>query len=242
MRKHRLFVKEALSLNSSVDLEPDLSHYVQRVLRLHDNDQVYLFNNSGNEYTATIVAIKRNCVSVNVTEISTEQTESPLQIHLAQVLGKGDKMDLVIQKATELGVKSIIPLYSEHTVVKIIADRVDHKLDHWQKIAIAASCQSWRNYVPTVYAPMALSKWLEQQQDQNKLILSVNPDAAHLKTLNLSGNVTVLIGPEGGFSAAELALAADQKFTAISLGPRILRTETAGVAIVACLQSLFGDG
>jgi 16S rRNA (uracil1498-N3)-methyltransferase len=241
MRKHRFFISSNLEVGAKVNLDPDLSHYIGRVLRLAANDQIFLFNNSGYEFQAVIENITRNNISVVIKDSQADTQESPLRINLAQVIAKGEKMDMVIQKATELGVHSITPLYSERTVVRKVVERSEHKLEHWQKIAIAASCQSWRNYVPVINNPLALDSWLMQTQDQHKLILSTTQNTKRLKDLKLAKEVTILIGPEGGFSEEELHLAIKHGFTAISLGPRILRTETAGIATISILQSLFGD-
>jgi 16S rRNA (uracil1498-N3)-methyltransferase len=241
MRKHRFFVSENLAIGSIVTLGQDLSHYISRVLRLSIQAPVYLFNNSGYEFLASIEAMTKNAVTVIITNFTPDTNESPLKIHLAQVLSKGEKMDLVIQKATELGVDSITPLFSERALIKKISDRSENKLEHWQKIAIAASGQCWRNYVPIINAPIALDAWLQQQTADHKLILSTVAASQHLKGLKINTSVSLLIGPEGGFSAAELELALQQGFVAITLGPRILRTETAGIAAIAILQSLFGD-
>lgn len=238
MRKHRFFVATELSINDQLELDADTSHYISRVLRLNTEQIIYLFNNSGYEFTANIINISRNNVTVNIINSATNNLESPLKINLAQVIAKGEKMDLVIQKATELGVSCLVPLYSERTQIKNTS-----KYDHWQKVAIAASCQSGRNYVPVISAPQNLTTWLENADHTSlKLILSPDYTAQNLKTLkNSSTEITLLIGPEGGFSLAEIDLAVKHNFTAINLGPRILRTETAGIAAIAILQALYGD-
>jgi len=241
MRKHRFFIINKLAVDTTVTLDVDLSHQITRVLRLKAHDEIFLFNNSGYEFTASIQTITRNAVDVRVISAAKDLHESPLQINLAQVIAKGEKMDVVIQKATELGVHTITPLVSERTVVKKIKEKAEHKLDHWHRIAIAASCQSWRNYVPIINEPQDLSFWLQQDNSDQKLILSTFGTATRLKELNLKTAVTILIGPEGGFSEEELNLAIRYNFQAISLGPRILRTETAGIATIAILQSMIGD-
>jgi len=241
MRKHRFFVPSNLIVGSAVALDADISHYIMRVLRLNVNDVIFVFNNSGYEYQAKIQDIDRKSVTISIIDALADAQESPLQINLAQVIGKGEKMDLVIQKATELGVNSITPLYSERTVAKNIASKVEHKMEHWQKIAIAASAQSWRNYVPQIHVSQTLDSWLLQTHDSHKLILSTIGSTKKINQLQIQNAVTILVGPEGGFSDAELELAQQQNFTAVSLGPRILRTETAGIAVVAMLQAIYGD-
>jgi len=241
MRKHRFFTADPLALNTSISLNVDLSHQVSRVLRLQINDIIYIFNNTGYEYTAQIQTINRNTVDVQLTRATADAQESPLRINLAQVIAKGEKMELVIQKATELGVNTITPLYSERSVAKKIQQKAEHKIDHWQKIAIAASCQSWRNYVPVVTEAQSIVTWLKRETEDYKLILSTSGTSTRLKDLKLSSSISILIGPEGGFSDEELELALEHNFQAISLGPRILRTETAGLATIAILQSMIGD-
>lgn len=241
MRKHRFFIHDSLELETTITLEGELSHQITRVLRLQVEDRIYLFNNSGLEYAAVIQAITRNAVIVMITSIDTTNTESPCAINLGQVIGKGEKMDYVIQKATELGVHSITPLYSENSVIKYTPEKITSKIMHWQKIAIAACCQSWRNIVPVVYPPQPLTKWIENNTDVNKLILTPDSTAQKLKINNTQMPISILIGPEGGFSTAEVNVALANKFSAISLGPRILRTETAGLAVIAILQAFYGD-
>lgn len=242
MRKHRFFVAEQLTVGSNVNLPAEISHYISRVLRLKTDDIIYVFNNSGFEFTAAIHSLTKNTVSINIINAMPDTQESPLKINLAQVIAKGEKMDLVIQKATELGVTTITPLFSERTVVKKIAEKSEHKLEHWQKIAIAASCQCWRNYVPVINQPQALNSWLQQSNiTSTKLILTPSNKTQQLKNLNPAQEITLLIGPEGGFSDTEINTAQDHNFLPISLGPRILRTETAGIAAIAILQALYGD-
>lgn len=241
MRKHRFFLPIPLELKQELDLDKELSHYISRVLRLQEAYEIFLFNNTGNEYTALITNVDRNIVTLRITDTSNTEYESPCKINLGQVIGKGEKMDVVIQKTTELGVHSITPLYSEHGVVKQVHDRQENKLEHWQKIAIAASCQCLRTRIPIINAPVKLSDWIIEAKATHKLLLHPNIAAQRLVNLKISGSVAVLIGPEGGFSEREIAIATENGFQTISLGPRILRTETAGIVTVAILQSLFGD-
>ncbi len=242
MRKHRFFVIDYLITNTIISLDKDLSHYINRVLRLNVGDEIYLFNNTNFEFKAIINAITRNNIDIKIIDKVGNDTPPGIHITLGQVLGKGDKMDLIIQKATELGASTIYPLFSERTVIRNIAERTEHKLEHWQKIAIAACGQSWRNTVPSIHAPQALQQWINQMPGGSKLILSPNSEAIHLRDLKPDTHYTVLIGPEGGFTDQEVALAIQHDFIPINLGPRILRTETAGLATIAALQALFGDG
>lgn len=241
MRKLRFFITDPLKVKQQITLEQDLSHQIIRVLRLQINDQIYLFNNSGNEYKAIITNIARNAVTVLINDVSDASLESPCKINLGQVLGKGEKMDFIIQKATEMGVHSITPLFSEFAVKKNIAERSVTKLEHWQRIAIAACCQCWRNIVPKINPAQDVFAWIEQNNDPLKLLLSTHVQAKHLLDLNAATSISILVGPEGGFSEDEIAFANANGFQHISLGPRILRTETAALATLAILQAKFGD-
>lgn len=241
MRRHRFFISQPLHSAQTLTLDAELTHYINNVLRLRNEDQIFLFNNTEYEFSAIIKDIKRNAITVQIIDTIPAQRESALQINLGQVLCKGSKFDLIIQKATELGVHSITPLYSEHSVIRPVSDREETKVEHWQKIAIAASCQSWRNIVPEIYAPQTLTNWLNKDITATKLILSPAANSTKLTALKINSPVNILIGPEGGFSDSEIAMAVQQNFLPISLGPRILRTETAGLATIAILQSHFGD-
>lgn len=241
MRKHRFFINESLTIDNIINLDSDISHQISRVLRLQVGNIIYLFNNSNCEFMATIEHIDKKNVTAKITNQHPDLNTSPLKIHLGQVLSKGEKMDLVIQKATELGVHSITPLYSERSLIKLTADRSNTKHEHWQKIAISASCQSWRNDVPIIYPAQNLFDWVSKNSDPYKLLLSPHHGAQKITSLNIKNNLSILVGPEGGFSAAEADYAIQNNFKAISLGPRILRTETAGIATIAILQANFGD-
>ncbi len=241
MRKHRFFINTSLQQQQELYLSKELGHYIARVLRLRIKDKIFLFNNSEHEFTAEITFIERDKVKILITEATLINTSSPCEIHLGQVIGKGHKLDLVIQKATELGVTSITPLYSEHGVVKQVLDRSEHKLEHWQQIAINASAQCGRNIIPTIKPANNLTTWLKSVDSTSKIICSTKIDSKPLKEIQLQSPITALIGPEGGFSEQELLLAQQSGFQAISLGPRILRTETAGITIIAVLQAKYGD-
>lgn len=210
-------------------------------MRLSTEAEIFLFNNSGAEYTASITDVKRNAITVMINDVKTLNRESPFKINLGQVLSKNAKFDLIIQKATELGVHSITPLYSEHAIVKQVNERMNTKNEHWQKIAIAASCQSWRTMVPEINPAQTITTWIRQNQDATKLILTPTEDAEHLSKINVSMPVSLLIGPEGGFSPNEVDQATTHKFIPVSLGPRILRMETAAIAAITVLQARFGD-
>ncbi len=250
MHKRRFFVPDDLSVNIAYEFAEDLAHQIVRVLRLRVGAQIFLFNNSGYEYAAAITNIARNSVTVQIIQTTADNCESPCQIHLAQVIGKGEKMEWVIQKATELGVTSITPLLSQYSVAKTSRERMPNKIDHWKKVAVAASCQAGRNLVPMINPIQEFADFVTNAitlPAATKLLLSPSDVAIKLRDHNNQNlcispiNISIVIGPEGGFSDTEIAQAQSHGFTIVSLGPRILRTETAGIAALAILQSIYGD-
>lgn len=241
MRKHRFYFSGDLEINDKIRLPDDIAHHIRSVLRLKNNDNIFLFNNTKNEFLAQINDISKKVVNVTILNTIRGNTESNIKITLAQTLAKGQKMDYIVQKATELGVFEIIPLYSNRSIIKKVEDRADNKLSHWQKVAISACGQSERTNVPNIRPAIELNTWLKQCKDKHKLILTPSQNCYKLRDLNIVDSVTILIGPEGGFGDDEIKLAESNHFVPISMGNRILRTETAGVAAIAILQALFGD-
>lgn len=241
MRKHRFYYNHSLNLQQNINLDADLSHHISRVLRLQPQDKIYLFNNSNTEFSATIQQITRHNVIITIDASHVLNHESPLKINLGQVISKAEKMDLIIQKATELGVHSITPLSAEFSLMKHDHERIKNKFIHWQKIAIAACCQCWRNTLPNINPAQTISEWIKNNTDLHRFILSPHNTSTKLRSLSLQSPISILIGPEGGFSEAEVNCALEHGFKPISLGPRILRTETAGPAAIAILQSIGGD-
>lgn len=199
-----------------------------------------LFNGDGYNYAATITDVTKKHVLVSVTSKHPNPVESPLQIHLGQGISRGDRMDFAIQKAVELGVTAITPLFTERCGVKLDAERLAKRTEQWQKIAISACEQSGRSVVPVVYPAVNLSHWLAQAT--NALRLTLDPRAsATIKTLPVVKDIQLVIGPEGGFTDDEVKATAAAGFTGITLGPRILRTETAALTAISALQLQFGD-
>lgn len=241
MRKHRFFTSESLKIGESAVLGPEDTHKIYQVLRLKAGDTLFLFNNSGQEYQATIKSILRNKTSVNITHSFPDKYESPLRINLAQAILAGQRMDFIIQKATELGAQSITPIFSERTIVKPNKNKPLNKIEHWQKIAINASCQCSRNYVPIIHTPLKLEDWLNKQKSPHRFIFSTKGERKRFRDLPDISEATILIGPEGGFAESELIQALSNNFVPLNLGPRYLRTETAAIAAIANLQAFFGD-
>ncbi|MBE1299215.1 MAG: 16S rRNA (uracil(1498)-N(3))-methyltransferase [Alteromonadaceae bacterium] len=241
MRIPRLFVDQTLAVDEEIPLSKELSNYVVNVLRLKDASPVVLFNGDGNEYSAELEILSKRSVNVRVDSKLGISCESPLPIHLGQGISKGDRMDMVIQKSVELGVTEISPIITERCNVKLDDERWQKKQQHWQKIAISACEQCGRNVVPTIHAPITLAQWLSQST--NQLRLTLNPTAEkRLARLDVpKEGIRVLIGPEGGLSDQEIFQAAETGFNDVSLGPRILRTETAALAVISILQANYGD-
>lgn len=238
----RIYQPGQIISHSLLELDEGASHHLARVLRAKVGDALVLFNGEGGEYAALIHEITKKKVIVSVGEYHARDVESPLSLILAQGISRGEKMDYTIQKAVELGVTEIVPLLTERSTVKLDEERKEKKWQHWQSIVVSAAEQSGRNRLPYLHAPQTLKTWLAQDSASHRFILA--PTAAtKMQKIAIKNNdkVTVMIGPEGGFSEAEIAQATTQGYQALNLGPRILRTETAAVAALAILQGLYGD-
>jgi 16S rRNA (uracil1498-N3)-methyltransferase len=242
MRLTRVHVTGALAAGGRRTLEGDAANHIARVLRLRPGDALTLFDGGGGEHAARIEEVRQGAVIVTVGERADPARESPLQLTLAQGVSRGERMDWVVQKATELGVSRIVPVLTERSVVKLDARQSQRKLQHWQGIAVAACEQSGRDRIPEIAAPRGLHDLLgDLRPGVTRLLLS---PAAGLRLGQLpapEGEVVVLIGPEGGLAQTEQRAALAAGFAAVGLGPRVLRTETAAVAALTLLQHRFGD-
>jgi 16S rRNA (uracil1498-N3)-methyltransferase len=242
MRLRRVYVDAPLEPGTRVTLEGSAASHVTRVLRLRVGESLTLFNGKGGEHAASIDKSHGGEVALLVGEHHPIERESPFPITLAQGVSRGERMDLVVQKSTELGVSRLVPVLTERSVVRLDAQQANRKSKHWRAIAIAACEQCGRNRLPEVGLPAQLRELLrEPAGDRARLLLS--PDAARrIEDVPRPANgVTVLIGPEGGLSEEELGHAQAAGFTAVHLGPRVLRTETAAIAALTLLQREFGD-
>jgi len=239
----RLFVRGDLRPNQVLQLDVDQTRYVGRVLRLRAGDAIAVFNGEAGEFAATISSLDRTSAEITVGVALETSTESPLKVHLVQGVSRGDRMDFIVQKATELGVKRLSPVLTEFGVVKLDQARAAKRREHWQKIAESACEQSGRIRPPLVDEPLSLKSWLGAKTRDADVDLILRPDATTLlASLQVpKTEICLLIGPEGGFSNLEYDDASVAGFTAVSLGPRVLRTETAAIAAVAVAQSLWGD-
>ncbi len=240
MMNPRFFCPDGLVPDSDMPLPAAVAHHAERVLRLAAGDAVTLFDGQGGECAATLVALGRQPVARLGPRLDAER-ESPLAITLVQALASADKMDWVVQKAVELGVAAIQPVAAERSVLKLSGDRADKRLAHWQQIAVSACEQSGRNRVPEVAEILPLAKYLVRDFAGTRMILAPGAEGALARKSRPAGPVAILIGPEGGWSPAELALADRAGCAPLALGPRVLRTETAGLAAIAAMQTLWGD-
>jgi 16S rRNA (uracil1498-N3)-methyltransferase len=241
MRTPRLYTDIDLAVQTQVQLPPRTGHYLTRVLRRGTNDKVTLFNGDGNEYEAIIKNSHRGIASLEVLQCIKVNRESPLRLHLGLVMSKGDRMDWAVQKATELGVSALTPLNSEFCDVKLNAERLEKKRQHWQQIAISACEQSGRNKVPTIHPIEAFDRWLEATAADLHLIFDASGVNRGEWKATMPKSVLLLVGPEGGFSSNELSQATGAGFKIAALGPRIMRTETVPVAAITLAQHLWGD-
>jgi 16S rRNA (uracil1498-N3)-methyltransferase len=240
MRISRLYVRAPLQEGETVLLDEESAHYLRTVLRLKRGFELTVFNGEGGEYAAQVLEAGRDGVRLAVGERREREAESPLLTHLGLGISRGERMDLAIQKAVELGVSRITPLYTEHCVVRLDEARQSNRRLHWRKIVRSACEQCGRNRVPEVDEPLALEDWIAEGEGL-KLFFDPN-GAVGLKDLPPPpGAVRLLSGPEGGFSEAERVLARTAGFTPVRLGPRILRAETAVLAALAAVQALWGD-
>jgi 16S rRNA (uracil1498-N3)-methyltransferase len=240
MRITRIYTAQQLHSGRLVELEAEASHHLIRVLRLGVGDRVTLFDGRGGEYPGEISAIGKKQVHVTTGLHLPEERESPLHIHLGIAVSRGERMDWVVQKSTELGVSAITPLSSEHSGVRLTGDRADKKILHWQHIATSACEQCGRNRPPVVHPLQALEHWLASTAAEQRFVL--HPGAEPFDGARTPpASVTLLVGPEGGLSEHEVETARRAGYTALRLGPRVLRTETAPLAAIAILQSYWGD-
>ncbi|WP_430455312.1 16S rRNA (uracil(1498)-N(3))-methyltransferase [Rheinheimera sp.] len=240
MRTIRLYQPGPLKPGQSVALCEDAANHAGKVLRMQAGEALELFNGDGNNYAAVIVEVGKKQLVVDIQSSNENPVESPLQLHLGQGISRGDRMDFAIQKAVELGVSEITPLFTERCGVKLDAERLEKKREQWQKIVISACEQSGRSVVPPVHTPVTLEKWLGQADNCLKLTLDPWTNAT-IKQLAPTDRLRLVIGPEGGFSDREMAATTLAGFQPVRLGPRVLRTETAALTAIAALQLQLGD-
>lgn len=240
MSAPRFFIQQELAAGAELELSAEAANHV-RVLRLQPGQAITLFNGQGGEYSATLLTLERRRVWVRIETHHAQDAESPLNITLIQGISKGERMDFTVQKAVELGVSTIQPVFTEYTVVQLNSERRSRRQQHWQNIAIAACQQCGRNTIPDILPPLPLQEvWATLPAAQQRLVL--DPEGQQrLRDLTVASSIALLVGPEGGLSEAEVSAAETEQFSRLRLGPRLLRTETAGPAAIAALQALHGD-
>jgi 16S rRNA (uracil1498-N3)-methyltransferase len=236
----RIFIDSEISKDALVSLDAASSRHVAGALRLRAGASVTLFNGSGGEYPARIERVDRKAVSVRILDFVQAERESPLSVAMGLAISRGERMDYAVQKTTELGVTEIYPLITERTGVRLQGERREKKRLHWQQIAVSACEQCGRNRLPLIHPLQPLDGWLASAPGECKLVLHPHTDRG-LDAIPQPASVSLLIGPEGGLSAAELDAAQSAGFRSMRLGPRVMRTETAPVAALAVLQFRWGD-
>lgn len=243
MSAPRFYCPPPLPLSTNFELPPAAAHHASRVLRLRVGDAVQIFDGIGNALDATINEISGKRVILGNLQTCMTQHESGLTIALAQAMCSSDKMDWIMQKATELGASEILPVQTQRSVAKLNGTRAEKRTEHWRSVAISACEQCGRNDLPRIHAPQELEAWLLSMRTApgSKFVLLPGGASQLRAQARPQARATLLIGPEGGFTADEANVAQQMGFAPILLGPRVLRTETAAIAGISALQTLWGD-
>ena len=243
MRKKRIqrfHVDQIDNSKSHLEIADEQSHYVTRVLRLQTGDRMILFDGSGSEWKAKIIDTKRNRLLLELEERATPDRESPINLTLIQSISRSQRMDLVMQKSTELGVTRIVPVFSTNTIVKMKEDKIEKKMNHWRNILISASEQSGRTKIPDLISPIQLeTECLKRYKSDLSIFYDTTGKDSY--DANNPKDITAVIGPEGGFTEDEKQMAIDAGYMVMQSGPRLLRTETAPIMALSILQYLYGD-
>ena len=240
MRVSRLYVDSALNVGGRIELDDNAAHYVRTVLRLKQDQSIVLFNGLGGEYEARFSEVSRKSVRVEIERHVLRDVESPLAMHLGLGISRGDRMDWAVQKAVELGVTQLTPLITERCVIKFNDDKKLQRYEHWQGIIRHAAEQSGRTALPTLHPVSTLAEWAETQGGP-RVFLDPYASQSLKQLVPENKQLSLLSGPEGGFSDQERQFSLHLGFTAVSMGPRILRTETAVLSALSAAQTLWGD-
>ncbi len=245
MRIPRIYQSIPLKVGESIKLDAQAVTHVVRVLRLKQDDHVVVFNGDGGEYSGVISEVTKRDVHIKLLQHDKPDNESPLHIGLIQGVSRGERMDYTLQKAVELGVKDIYPVFTEFTSVHLNSERREKKTQHWQGVVNSACEQSGRNTIPNVYESLSLYNCLDKIAGENyDLCMVLNHRSSQsMAALNVDkpGRVILVAGPEGGLSETEIDELERRNYLSVNLGPRVLRTETAALAAISILQSLWGD-
>lgn len=240
MRVPRIYSAQPLNAGDEVSIEGSTAHYLSNVLRMDAGRECILFNGQGFHYFAVIVRVSKKTVVAKINKQGENNAQSPLAIELMIGISKGDRMEWVLQKATELGVHSIQPFFATRSQVKLKGDRLAKKKQHWQQIIVSACEQNTRDILPFLHAPTQFDDAVLNNQADKKFVLH-HRTSSKLSALAAPCSVCILIGPEGGLSDEEISLAEKHGFLSLALGPRVLRTETAPLAAISIMQHLWGD-
>jgi len=241
-RMPRFYCNQPLETGGQIHLPDEVARHIG-VLRMQPGDTLTLFNGAGGEFTATLLAVDRRSARAELMSFDSREAEPAHALTLAQALPEGSKMDWIIEKAVELGASAIQPVQAARSVVRLTDERATKRLAHWQGVAIAAAEQCGRNRLPAIAPPLGFMAWVAQPDSHPRILLSpragrsLSDWARHQRPQAL----TVMIGPEGGFSDAEEHAAIAHGALCLSLGPRVLRTETAGLAVLAALNAIWGE-
>jgi 16S rRNA (uracil1498-N3)-methyltransferase len=241
VRTPRIFTARPLSEHDRFALEPEPSHHLMQVLRLGPGASLQLFDGGGAEYAACIAEISKKRVVIEVQELLRQEPATGLPIRLMLGISRGERMDFALQKAVELGVSEIHPLFTERCQVKLAGQRLTQRLSHWRRLIVNACEQSGRCRIPELAEPESLTAAVQRRRPGICLLLDPRSDQTLPELAEPRAGASLLVGPEGGLSEAERSLALQQNFIGVILGPRILRTETAPLAAIAALQTLWGD-
>jgi 16S rRNA (uracil1498-N3)-methyltransferase len=243
MRLTRVYVDTPVASGKRVVVEGSAANHITRVLRLRSGDALTVFDGSGGEFGARIEEFRKDTVVVSVEDHRPLDRESPLTLTLAQGVSRGERMDWIIQKATELGASRIVPVFTKRSVVRLDDKQAERKLQHWRAITVAACEQCGRNRLPDLVTPVDFFDVLPESfaQGTTRLLLSPSGELRIDDLRDIQTGVTVLIGPEGGLDEVEQDSALRAGFKAVRMGPRVLRTETAAIAALTILQRYFGD-
>ena len=240
MRISRLYTAIPLTVGKIIELDEENGHYVRTVLRLKKDAEIILFNGTGGEYLGTLVEVSRKTVLISLSQWIERSVESPLFVTLGLGIARGDRMDFSVQKAVELGVNFMTPLITERCQVQFKGEKKSQRLVHWEKIVQHATEQSGRTSLPELSEIEFLHPWVNKQQGL-KVFLDPYAENTLADLAPIDNQVTLLTGPEGGFSDSERVLAKAAGFIPVRMGSRILRTETASLAALAAVQMLWGD-
>lgn len=242
MRIPRIYTAQDLAVGNEVLLPEQAGEHAVRVLRLERGHPLILINGDGREYDAELASLAKRAVTAVIKQARAVDREATLSITLAQSIARGEKMDWILQKATELGVSHIVPLVTERTEVKLDEERAERRMAHWDSVIESACEQCGRTTLPALAPPQRIDRWLTTLDFAGQRLALIPDGETTLRQLPaVKAGVIVVVGPEGGLSEQDVTMLRQADFFGLKLGPRILRTETAGVAVVAALQALHGD-